>query len=532
MQYIPSSAIGQGFDCRYTKHMKSLAVLFGGRLTAYAFEPVLQGRSAFSLCLEKYRNLQNLDKIVLLLDETTEIPDQDRDTTIIRAPEWNLRLLLETLNHEASGYDLLYYGWADTPFIDTDLCAKLVQRHMRYGAEYSYADGWPYGFAPELLYPDSVRVLAALLDQDEQAVERDSIFSVLQKDINAFDIETELSPVDLRKYRVSLSADTKRNLLLMQRLHEAGLASAESGTTLLQQHPELLRTLPAFYQIQVSGPCPQTCSFCPYPVFGAKDGSPITARKDFMSPEDFSRILDKICSFSGDAVIDLSLWGEASLHPDIEALVQAVLSRDSLSLVLESSGIGWDAPMLDRIAKILSNSKKRNGGLARLSWIISLDSDSPERYRKIRGEGFEQAKQCVALLAERFPGAVYVQALRIRDEEDDLEQFYRNWKEKDVQIIVQKYDHFCGYLPDLKAGDLSPIQRNPCWHLMRDISILVDGTVPLCREDVEAERILGNVFSDDLEKIWAQGMVYYKEQCAGTYSGICAGCDEYYTYNF
>jgi MoaA/NifB/PqqE/SkfB family radical SAM enzyme len=73
--------------------------------------------------------------------------------------------------------------------------------------------------------------------------------------------------------------------------------------------------------------------------------------------------------------------------------------------------------------------------------------------------------------------------------------------------------------------------------MMRDMPVLIDGTVPLCREDTAAlkqqsNRILGNVFNDSLENIWKKGESYYIEQCEKKYSGLCENCDEYYTFNF
>ncbi|GHT71792.1 hypothetical protein FACS1894110_25400 [Spirochaetia bacterium] len=87
------------------------------------------------------------------------------------------------------------------------------------------------------------------------------------------------------------------------------------------------------------------------------------------------------------------------------------------------------------------------------------------------------------------------------------------------------------------------MQRQPCWHLMRDMPVLLDGTVPLCREDLsalkgEGQQILGNVFKNSLEAIWERGAQLYEKHCtkAGVdgpkYPAFCAGCDEYYTYNF
>ena len=41
-------------------------------------------------------------------------------------------------------------------------------------------------------------------------------------------------------------------------------------------------------------------------------------------------------------------------------------------------------------------------------------------------------------------------------------------------------------------------RRNPCWHIKRDMCILLDGTVPACKEDLYAERSYGNALTDKL----------------------------------
>jgi spiro-SPASM protein len=251
-----------------------------------------------------------------------------------------------------------------------------------------------------------------------------------------------------------------------------------------------------------------------------------------MDIRQFESLLDKIVEFSGDAVIDLSLWGELSLHPQKEALIRLVLDRPGLSLVIETSGIGWKPEGLEALAAEAAGAKKRKAPLAPLSWIVSLDAQDPEQYRKIRGAGYTEAIECAKKLAALFPRDAYVQAVRLKGFEDDIEQFYRFWKEAGAQIIIQKYDDFCGFLPDMRASDLSPIQRRPCWHLCRDMVITLDGQVPLCREELAVGRLLGNAFTEPLECIWSRGEKFYGEQCTREYSGLCAGCDEYYTYNF
>jgi spiro-SPASM protein len=87
-------------------------------------------------------------------------------------------------------------------------------------------------------------------------------------------------------------------------------------------------------------------------------------------------------------------------------------------------------------------------------------------------------------------------------------------------------------LPQRKVTDLSPLDRFPCRHLQRDLSVLLDGTVPLCREDIHKTTVLGNLLTGSLEAIWEKGAPHYRRQLAKNYTAICGKCDEYYTYNF
>ncbi|MDR1949710.1 MAG: spiro-SPASM protein [Spirochaetaceae bacterium] len=534
--------------------MNALAVLYGGSLAREVLETVFSGACALTRALERAALFPGVLKRVLLLGEDFEAlpgaagwtcPD---GVEIRKIPVWTKDSLLNTLASLSEGFDLTYYAWADCPLLDPALAEAIQDRHLRYAAEYSYADGWPYGFSPEILAPGVAGILAKILGNTGEVVDRDAIFSVIQKDINAFDIETEISRRDLRSLRLCLAADSRRNLLLLTRLTGAGLDRAADAEGIITEKPELLRTLPSFYAIQVSGVCPQACELCPYPRLslsppeaagkaggGLFRGRPVTEGEDFLDPGLFALLLDRIAAFSGDAVVDLSLWGELSQHPQKLELIRLVLAKPELSLIIESSGIGWKTGELEALAADAARAgpRKNREPRAPLSWIVSLDAADPGLYREVRGPGYEEAVDAARTLTRLFPRDSYVQAVRVQGREDDIEGFYRSWKEAGANVIIQKYDDFCGFLPKRQASDLSPITRQPCWHLMRDLYIHIDGTVPQCREAAAAGgTVLGNAFEDSLEAIWAEGAALYREHCSRQYGGICTECDEYYTYNF
>jgi len=494
--------------------MRNIALVNAIDLREQALRPLVEGRSSFSLALEFGRSLPDAADAVVLLSKPVDLPAGFRP--VVR-PSWTVADLFDELAAAAEGHDHLFYFFGDCPFLDRALAERMHATHVRYWADYTFADGYPAGISVEILTRETVKRLRSMAD-GAGAPRRDTLFSVLKKDINSFDVETEISSHDMRLLRLSLTADSNRNFLLLSRIVQAGIRTAEAACAYLREQPESHRTLPAFFPVQIVERCPQACSYCPYPRFGGD----ILKKSGSMPVESFSRLVRKIADFSGDAVVDISLWGEPALHPRIEDIVHAALEVPGIDLVIETSGIGWPAGALARIA----------AGQKHPRWIVSLDASAESVYRGLRGEGFAEAVRTAEELLRLCPDRAWVQAVRMKENEEDLDAFYRAWKAKTENVIIQKYDSYGGVLPDRAVADLSPLARFPCWHLKRDMAILLDGTVPLCKEDVAVSVRLGNALQDDLGAIWESAREAFRSHVSAKYPGICAACDEYYTFNF
>ncbi len=505
---------------------------------------------AFQYLVERIDSLSDVERAVVV----TDLPEEEIEAywnnelgPIVRRERWNAAELLKAMQAEVSALPEsdekrnLFVVWGDAPLLDTALSGKMYKNHRRYFADYTFADGYPRGLTPEILRETTLPQLIELAERHSVAAGRDFIFNVVQKDINAFDLETEVAPTDQRLLRVFLTADTRRNFHQLNSIIEAGGTDAESVQRVLSEKPELLRTLPAYVNVQISEGCPQTCSYCPYPEFG---GDILNMRGE-MPLERWKEVVESIEAFCGDATIGISLWGEPALHSHIVDLVAEVMQYPALSLVVETSGVGWTMPVLEELGRRFGHehegatdeaqdkAKDQVPVANRLSWIVSLDAHESEMYNTLRGPQWEEALATIEFLRKRFAGNVYVQAVRMEDNEEQLDQFYRYWKQQEgVAPIVQKYDSFCGALPERKVTDLSPIRRFPCWHLKRDLSILIDGSVPMCREDLHKKYILGNIFQEDIVTVWERGSEYYQKHINEDYPEICRSCDEYYTYNF
>ncbi len=490
------------------------------KLTKYAFMELPGGTTAFQSVVNASKKLPDVDDIVVIADKDFI---QKGDFRIVGISGSNINDLIKIFKDEIGESENIFYLYGDTPLIDTGLSVRMYNNHNKYYASYTFADGYPYGLAPEILKKSVLNQLGTLSEKNSIKIGRQSVFELIQKDINSFDIETEISKIDQRMLRVSLAADTMRNFNQLKRLMdnlETGSGFTEDSiVNLLENKQELLRMEPAFINVQICGACPQSCSYCPYPKV---TGDVLKIKKE-MSLDQWKIILEKVKSFSDDAVFSISMWGEPSLHTNIIGIINTLLNYENFTLIIETSGIGWKTDVLESLAETADG---------RIDWILSLDAQNPESYLKLRGDGWEEANATALLLKKLFPENLYIQSVRMKDQEEFLEKFYRSWKEQGFQVIIQKYDSFCGTLQDLRVTDLSPVNRFPCWHLKRDLNILLDGRVPLCREDIKAGYLQGNIFTDELSVIWEKGNSVYLNHLDRKYPEICRGCDEYYTYNF
>ena len=509
--------------------MQYYGVVNAAALSRYAIHELEDGSTALERAVGFLEFLPGIERVYALVDgessEHTRRLLAEHDCRIEdRREGWSIGAFLSFLSGITGEDTSFVYVYGDCPMLAPEIARRMLANHERIFADYTFADGYPLGMAPEILNSRIIASLDKLAAGDrESSLQRTSLFEVVSRDINAFDVETELSPRDLRMLRVSLTCDTRRNVQIVQRILKriADRAPDLEGPILetLERKPAILRTLPSFYDIQIVEGCPQNCSYCPYP--GMR--SPEIGRQGEMPLDRIVDVLDRIRDFSEDAVIGISLWGEPSLHSQIGSVIEEVTSRDGLDLLIETSGLGWDTRALERLAGRLGKSP---------TWIVSLDAWTEEAYRRMRGEGYAEATGFAELLLKLFPGNAYVQSVRMKENEEDLESFYRGWKRRTENVIVQKYDSFCGELEDRRVADLSPLKRFPCWHNKRDVVILMDGDVPMCREDIGRNTLLGNAWKDELESIWARGHEIYLRPIHQDYPKLCEGCDEYYTFNF
>ena len=516
--------------------MKNFVFLYAGKDNDCTFDRVFSNESAFARSLKWASAMSDCAGIAVFASKRNEEKVKEEivssaltNVGIISKEKWQCADIIGEMARKMSESKAVnaVYTSADRPFLDSGLTADILECHEKYIAEYTFAEGYPYGFAPEVIHSGTLSILLSLINEKFQEeghaeINSECIFNLLKKDINSFEVEAVLAPKDYRMLRLDFSCGSKRNALACKRLFEKALENnvpmnARSLSDLAEESAEIQQTLPAFYNVQVSSRYNSNPVYLPHGKTGDVD----------MSLDKFSQLVSRIAEFSDDCVVGLSAFGEPLLIDNICTYVEEVLKHEKLSVLIETDGVLVTKELAEKLSS-LSNS--------RIIWIVSIDAASSVMYSKIIGNGsFEKAVASISILEPLFPGNVYPQFTRMNDNEDELEAFYRYWHDSSSpskgKLIVQKYDDCCKTLPSRKPADLSPLERNVCWHLKRDMTILANGDVPLCRQFAFASSI-GNVFEEDLEKIWSKTLATVEKHLKGDYGEKCRDCDEYYTFNF
>jgi spiro-SPASM protein len=558
--------------------MNSIAFYAGGQ--AYLFEKRFGGKSAFDRAMRFADELMSAglaDSAGIFAPEKIHAeltaalaagrPAAAIPVETIAAPEWDAHGFVIELSAWAEKKAIkgepraVIFALASCPFYDAAQTRDLLAQHEKYASEFTFAEGYAEGLVPAVIDAGALRSLAELAKQSKESPRIDSrvLFEMMKSNINSFDVETMIAERDARFYRFDFSCVSKRQTAACERLfckaEERGIFArgakpfADDMCALAMESPDVQRTVPGFYALQISRASRDNPVYSPYYEEYAKrfahapDEAVQKNPACFMPLDAVKKILAEAAEFSGEAVVSLSAWGEPLFHPDIEHIIEAALSHSGLSLLIETDGSLVTEEFAERARQIADAAPPRTNGHEKIYWIVAIDAMDEEMYRKTRrgaGQGdspgvpsFEKARAAYEILRGQFGGAAYPQFLRTTVNEGQLEAFYRHYKEKG-NVIIQKYDHFCGRLPDLRPADLSPLDRYPCWHLVRGMVVLADGGVPLCREYM-LDALPGiNVITGTIESAWKRiGEEAGKNDAAFVAPREeCGKCDEYYTFNF
>ncbi len=133
------------------------------------------------------KTLENVEKTVIITEEENLYKfehfksDPDLNLDIVRADNLNTADLCSIFLKQSEGYKYIFYYYGDCPFLDAETADRMYKNHCKYFAQYSFADGNPYGLAPEIISSEIAGALKVLADKNPEKAGRDAVFKTFRK---------------------------------------------------------------------------------------------------------------------------------------------------------------------------------------------------------------------------------------------------------------------------------------------------------------------------------------------------------------
>jgi len=410
------------------------------------------------------------------------------------------------------------------PLLDARCVEEALRDHFQYFAHYTYGEDLPGGILPDFLSKEFCELAGP---EAYSAADLHSLREHVYRKINEYDVEIYFRLPDLRKYRIDLSCSTDRS----EHLAEGLLAfDAEAPFDKLEQlliaSPELLRPAPSWIELEL------TSRRSVDPVFLPKRENGDDAN---LSEDAISRLLHEISvlPFENDVTVCLGGFGDPVSHPGFESLLAALVDLKQVDRVfVETYGVDLNEKMVQNFDRLSSPEK--------LSLILRLTTLDAKRYERLYRSGrYEDAMRTLRLLEDALRGtsrfSVYAEILKIKEVEDEIEAYFDRFEKSPVQVILQKYNRYIDRLDERRVSDLTPLHRDFCWHLARDLYITGSGKIAICKQDPFADRAgsQGELLEEGFAPFWRLAP-HHAASIRSEWKSIpmpCLECDEWYTFN-
>lgn len=403
-----------------------------------------------------------------------------------------------------------------SPLLDSHLTEKAWNRHKNFFSQYSYSENLPQGLTPTIITREFLTSLPDTLATD--------VHSFFLKNINQYDVDIFFQAPDLRQLRLDFRLASYRSLTLIHGLLSLGEISYENLLPKLKENPELFRSAPSYLEWEIYKGCELKCTFCPREfVDTTNDGS-------FVSLEDVKKTISKLnAELTSPITISLTGNGEPLLHPEFQSVIKEILKLNVLSELIIESALYTNTESLLSLINSLDPLEKE-----KLCIIVNVTTLKPEVYKSLYGKSeLENVLKTVDILAEILPSkSLHVQMIKMKEVEEEIDPYFTFFEKKGINIILQKYNTFANKLPERRVSDLTPIHRDFCWHLVRDLSVSVDGSVSICKQN--QTEVIGNLYTETIQDVWQKGLDFFNYSFKGDHGKIpapCLNCDEWYTFN-
>lgn len=448
---------------------------------------------------------KTFERIILLQNgNITKIPEKFKNVVVSYTSADNV---LGIMIKEAKNSDNVVIFNAANPFYDKNFIDNMFTRHRNFLADYTYGVGYPDELLPTVLSMACLKQLKIISESNEIDTVRcrDYLFRLLSKDINSFDVETFISPVDLRIKRISVgNSDPAEAAFTASLVKALGTdVSYDDLATYLSENPQALFSSIYALFIDITDKETTCATYVPHSAdtFG------------FVNSDKIERIAEEIAKVNPKMQVVIGSKCEPMLHPDFPAIVNKFLAK-GLNVIAETFG---NTPN-ENLTEITDFS--------RVTFVFKIDAQNETTYHAIHPNGDYKTALDNYNKVKALGFKAYFQITRTTETENDIEKLL---KDKQPDILIKKYSSYCNALPDKKVVDLSPLERFECYHLRRELYLDSGLNAYYC---MYSDKKIGNADNESISELVSKLKNAYVSHACGEMENFCRKCDDYYTFNF
>jgi MoaA/NifB/PqqE/SkfB family radical SAM enzyme len=249
-------------------------------------------------------------------------------------------------------------------------------------------------------------------------------------------------------------------------------------------------------------------------------GTHLAIDRGDMPVETAKRILDRVSSVE-DLRVTMGGVGDPLLHPAVREIVEYAGAAGVRAIHLETDLLGGDAAWL------------ASSPLDVLT--VHVPALSPATYRRVTGvDGLAAVMENLKVLLQSRKGRVPIVVptfTKCRLNLEEMEAWYDQWLRAVGAAAIVGPSDCAGQIPDTACADMAGPMRRACRRLDSRMTVLSDGSVVACEEDVTGRGVMGRVRDDDLMEVWrgkVGGLRAAHERGEFSLHPLCGKCREWH----
>ncbi|GIX40424.1 MAG: hypothetical protein KatS3mg129_0157 [Leptospiraceae bacterium] len=408
-------------------------------------------------------------------------------------------------------YDTFLYFESISPFLDIEHSVNLILDHFTYLAEYTYSDIAIPGFLPVIC---NIELAKRIFIEEKEYFWNWSEY--LLRNTQTVDLEIYYIEPDYRKYRVRFDLFNERYQKICRNIYDFNKhITYKEIEEIFKNHLELIRIAPTYIEIELT-----TKNELNPKIY------PINKEENELSLTLYKKIIKDLKEFHLNQSFTLSLagTGEPFLYNHLKKVLEIAIDSNLFhTIYLETFFYKLNEEILDYI----QNFKDI------ITIIIKLPTLNESLYKELMGTNYlPQIKENLEIIKNNDL-KIYVEILRIKQVEEELDSFFDYFKNTKIKPIIGKYNTFGNLLDDFSVVDLEPLEKDYCRSLMFQLYIDANGKVPICRQDILSKYKSYDINHSSLKEIFYNLKEYYdyfEKKQFDKIIPLCNCCKDWYVF--